>query len=82
MTKTWKLEDAKAHLSQLIRDAEHEAQVITRHGRAAGVVLSPVEYQRLLGTHRTALSTFEDAPDLSDLDLTLARSTELREFDL
>jgi prevent-host-death family protein len=41
MTRTWKLEDAKAHLSQLIRDAETEPQVITRHGKPV-VVVSPV----------------------------------------
>ena len=70
MAKTWKLEDAKAHLSQLIRDAEHEAQIITRHGRRAGVVLSPEEYDRLMGAERSSLTTFEDAPDLGDLDLT------------
>ncbi len=68
MTKTWKLEDAKAHLSQLIRDAEHEPQVVTRHGKRAGVLLSPEEYDRLTGNVRSALDTFEGAPDL-DVDL-------------
>ena len=38
MTRTWKLEDAKANLSQLIRAAEQEPQVITRHGRPVAVV--------------------------------------------
>lgn len=38
MTKTWKLEDAKAHLSQLIRDAEREPQVITRHGKPVALI--------------------------------------------
>lgn len=41
MTRNWKLEEAKTHLSQLIRDAEKEPQVITRHGRAVALV-SPV----------------------------------------
>ncbi|WP_412029413.1 type II toxin-antitoxin system Phd/YefM family antitoxin [Deinococcus yunweiensis] len=38
MTRIWKLEDAKANLSQLIRAAEQEPQVITRHGRPVAVV--------------------------------------------
>ncbi|WP_104992688.1 type II toxin-antitoxin system Phd/YefM family antitoxin [Deinococcus sp. NW-56] len=38
MTRTWKLEEAKTHLSQLVRDAEHEPQVITRHGKPVAVV--------------------------------------------
>lgn len=38
MTRIWKLEEAKAQLSQLVRDAEQEPQVITRHGKAVAVV--------------------------------------------
>jgi prevent-host-death family protein len=30
--KTWALQDAKARLSELVREAEHEPQIITLHG--------------------------------------------------
>ncbi|MGY2894845.1 type II toxin-antitoxin system Phd/YefM family antitoxin [Deinococcus sp. UYEF24] len=38
MTKTWKLEDAKTHFSQLIRDAGQEPQIILRHGKPVAIV--------------------------------------------
>ena len=44
----WQIVDAKSQLSNLLNKAETEGpQFITRHGRPAGVVLSPEEYQRL-----------------------------------
>ena len=44
----WQLQDAKARLSELVRSSEEEGpQEITVHGRAAVVVLSKAEYDRL-----------------------------------
>jgi antitoxin Phd len=47
---TWKLEDAKARLSELIRRAAEgkEPQRITVRGKDAVVVISAQEYERLL----------------------------------
>jgi antitoxin Phd len=45
---SWKLQDAKAHFSQVVRDArEHGPQRVTLHGKDAVVVLSAEEYARL-----------------------------------
>lgn len=38
MTRRWKLEEAKTHFSELVREAEREPQVVTRHGKPVVVV--------------------------------------------
>jgi len=50
----WKLETAKARLSELVRRARAEGpQTITVRGADAAVVLSPEAYSRLCGRDRT-----------------------------
>jgi prevent-host-death family protein len=49
MTKHWALQDAKARLSELVRDAANEPQHITVRGEATAVVISEDEYRRLAG---------------------------------
>lgn len=44
----WKLQDAKARFSQVVREAqEHGPQRVTLHGRDAVVILSAEDYARL-----------------------------------
>src|SRR5207237_5284667 len=44
----WKLQDAKAHFSRVVREAlEHGPQRVTLHGRDAVVILSAEAYGRL-----------------------------------
>jgi antitoxin Phd len=46
--RTWKLQDAKAHFSQVVREArEHGPQRVTLHGKDAVVILSAEDYARL-----------------------------------
>ncbi|MBX3483150.1 type II toxin-antitoxin system Phd/YefM family antitoxin [Phenylobacterium sp.] len=46
----WKLESAKARLSEVVRQARDEGpQTITVRGREAAVVVSTEEYRRLKG---------------------------------
>ena len=45
---SWQLQEAKARLSELVKLAEQDGpQEITVHGRAAVIVMSAVEYERL-----------------------------------
>ncbi len=45
----WKLEDAKARLSEVVRRAGTAGpQLVTVRGREAAVILAPEEYKRLL----------------------------------
>ncbi|WP_291426738.1 type II toxin-antitoxin system Phd/YefM family antitoxin [Deinococcus sp.] len=85
MTRIWKLEEAKSQLSQLVRDAELEPQVITRHGKAVAVVNGVKEESEL--PHKvSALSAllgnfdFSDMPeeDLFERD----RTSDLRDLTL
>jgi antitoxin Phd len=48
---TWKLQDAKARFSQVVREAqEHGPQRVTLHGKDAVVILSAEDYARLAPT--------------------------------
>ena len=87
MTKIWKMEDAKANLSQLVREAEKEAQVITRHGKPVAVVNSALGGQASEpGQPRSALDALRGDFDFNDMPgedwLERDRSGGLREVDL
>lgn len=45
--KRWKLEDAKNQFSQLVREAQQQPQVVSRHGREEAVVMSMAKYRQL-----------------------------------
>lgn len=45
---TYSIREAKAKLSEVIRDAEDEPTVISNHGKPAAIVLSPERYNGLL----------------------------------
>jgi prevent-host-death family protein len=50
----WKLESAKARLSEVVRQARQEGpQTITVRGANAAVILSSEDYARLLGNPRS-----------------------------
>jgi antitoxin Phd len=58
---TWRLEEAKARLSEVVRRAGSEGpQRVTVRGRAAAVVLSAEEYERLSGPGRSLADLFAD----------------------
>jgi prevent-host-death family protein len=65
----WQLQEAKQKFSEVVRRALTSGpQVVTRHGRAAVVVVSAEDYGRLQGGagFKEFLRT---APDLSRLDI-------------
>lgn len=48
-TSRWKLEDAKARFSEVVRRAGTVGpQMVTVHGREAAVILAPEQYRELL----------------------------------
>ena len=67
----WKLEDAKARFSELVRRAEHDGpQTVTVRGREAVVVLSASAFAKLQPAEdRPPLVDFLRALDLAGLDL-------------
>lgn len=68
----WKLEDAKARFSELVRRANSDGpQTVTVRGREAVVVLSAEQYARLhQPKDRVPLIDFLRSLDLTGLDLT------------
>lgn len=66
---TWKLQDAKARFSELVRQARAQGpQRVTVHGRDAVVVLSAEDYDRL-ATPRPGLVDLMQASPLRELDI-------------
>ena len=59
----WQLQEAKARLSELVRSSEKEGpQEITVHGRAAAVVLSRAQYERLLANKPSFVDFIRKSP--------------------
>ena len=81
MTRTWSIQEAKAHFSELLRRAETEPQVITRHGKEVARVVPPQGFEgRLPGPVLSALRgkfDFSDMPE-DDAWLHLDRRGDLR----
>ena len=69
---TWKLEDAKARFSEVVRRAQSEGpQRVTVRGEPAVVVIDAAELERLVPTaERLPLVQFLESLDLDGLDLT------------
>ncbi|MFW6209065.1 MAG: type II toxin-antitoxin system Phd/YefM family antitoxin [Spirochaetota bacterium] len=61
--RTWSLQDAKARFSELVNVClESGAQVVTRHGREAVVVMPADEYRRLTAAKQSLREFFVAAP--------------------
>jgi len=69
---TWKLEDAKARFSEVVRRAHTEGpQAVTVRGQCAVVVLDAQDYERLAESKpMVPLVDFLERLDMSGLDLT------------
>jgi prevent-host-death family protein len=66
----WKLEDAKARFSELVRDANKAPQLVTVRGKEAAVILAPEDYRRLVAQpEQQSLTDFLATLDFSALDL-------------
>ena len=73
---TWQLQDAKARLSEVVKQAAQEGpQHITLHGVPAAVVLSEADYQRLRKRPKRFIDFIRNSPLKGvELDLTRDRS--------
>jgi antitoxin Phd len=73
MKNTWQLQEAKSRFSEMVeRTLANGAQIVTRHGRKAVVILPFEEYERLTKPPGS-LVQFLLASPLSGSDLPLAR---------
>lgn len=74
--RTWQIQEAKAHLSELVRDTENAGpQEITWHGRAVAVVLSKAEYERLTGVGQSLVEFMRCSPLFGTEDIDSTRDS-------
>jgi prevent-host-death family protein len=73
---TWRLQDAKARFSELVRRARGEGpQHVTVHGREQVVIISAEEFRRLKGeqTGAALIDAMRESP-CQDIDIAPGRS--------
>jgi prevent-host-death family protein len=59
----WQIQEAKAKLSEIIKQAaEHGPQNITSHGRDVAVLLSRADFDRLWGSGQSLLQLMRNSP--------------------
>ncbi len=67
MDKMWQLQDAKSHFSEVVERAKGgEAQVITKRGEKAVVVIDYDRYLQLTGQARGLLEVLRGDPPYED----------------
>lgn len=82
MTTSWALQDAKAHFSEVVKNAKVKPQFITVRGEPAVVILSEKIYQSLVAPKKSLVDFFRKSP-LMGLNLNLTRDkSHNREIDL
>jgi antitoxin Phd len=75
--KTWQLQEAKARLSEVIKQALKEGpQTITMRGEPTAVVISKDEYERLRHPRGSFVDFMRKSP-LYDVDIDLKREQTL-----
>jgi prevent-host-death family protein len=78
-TSAWKLEDAKARFSEVVRRAQAEGpQRVTVRGRPAVVVVDAEDFDRIAAAKPSQpLVAFLESLELDGLDLTRERDLDL-----
>lgn len=81
--KTWQLQEAKAHLSEVLRAAiQHSPQEITLRGKTAAVLISKEDYDKLVKPKPSFVQFIRHSP-LVGVTLNLKRdSSRTREIDI
>jgi prevent-host-death family protein len=78
----WQVQEAKQRFSEVLRAAEEEPQIVTRHGHEIAVIIDIDQFHRLQGEPMSFME-FLAAPPYFDVDLEIERSRDLpREIDL
>ena len=76
--QTWQMQEAKAHLSELIQRAGLLGpQEITVHGRSVAVVLSREAFDRLAGASQSLVDFMRNSPLYGSQDIPLDREVSL-----
>lgn len=73
MPSVWSIADAKSKLSDVLNQAEREAQFINRRNRQY-VVLDGDEYRRLIGNQVSLKELILEGPNLEEIDFSRDQS--------
>lgn len=81
--KSWQLQDAKSHLSEVLRlCAKQGPQMVTVRGKDEAVILSIKDYECLVGKKQNFVDFMRQSP-LFGLDISFDRDqSQNREIDL
>ena len=81
--KIWQLQDAKAHLSELVKNASAGTpQEITLRGKPAVVVLSVQQYEKLKQPKQKLVNFLKQSP-LVGIEINIERDkTSMRDIEL
>jgi prevent-host-death family protein len=70
MDKTWQLQEAKSHFSELVdRATQGEKQIVTRRGKKAAVLMGYEDYLELTQKKMSLLEALRGKPPYLDLPL-------------
>jgi len=58
MPKTWSIQDAKDHFSEVVTAARKSPQTVTKHGKPAVVVVDAQTFENLAGVPQDAKPSF------------------------
>jgi len=74
--KHWPLQEAKAHLAELLRQTKRGGQTVTVRGEPAAVVLSPEDYAALARKPSRTFVKFMKSSPLRGVDLKIERDRD------
>ncbi|HQW21631.1 MAG TPA: type II toxin-antitoxin system prevent-host-death family antitoxin [Rhodocyclaceae bacterium] len=78
MGKTWALQDAKNHFSEVVdRALEDGPQTVTRHGREAVVVVAAAEYKKMTQPTESLVEFMQRSPLYGAEDVEFERDKSL-----
>ncbi len=75
--QSWQMQDAKARMSELIRNAQAQPQDITLHGRSVAVVISRETFDRLSRAGESLVEFMQRSPLHGAEDLSFERDASL-----
>jgi len=79
----WQLQEAKAKLSELVKQTTLAPQSITLRGEPVAVVVSIAKYKQLTKPKKSLFDMLHSAPEsLADLELPSREDTRFRKIEL
>lgn len=64
ITKSWQLQEAKNHFSEVVERAIKEgAQTVTKHGKPAVMIISVEDYQKSVAPRKSLIQLLRECPE-------------------